>query len=177
MARRPDPYSRDAGKFVSPLQFSSSLCTSAWLNTTGTRRFGFARTTLSSQGSSCCNTSLYRNRMACRAWFWVDGETFRFTARCVRNNGRSTILFLAKNLRSASHRRTNLDSMGVTDRIQADFNLGPILPRTPDPVLLAASVTTRAIDPSNRTARVKGSDRPAGTVPVCENLGATSEAE
>jgi hypothetical protein len=45
----------------------------------------FARTTPSSQGRSISSTSLYRNRRALSAWFWVEAATCPSTARDVRN--------------------------------------------------------------------------------------------
>ncbi len=84
MRRIPVPYSSDATSQFVPSSWSSRSRTSRCVNITGRRREALALTTSSSQGSSCCSTSLYRNRMAALAWFWVDADTLRSTARWVR---------------------------------------------------------------------------------------------
>ena len=81
MIRRPLPYSRLAISHIVPSMRVSTARTSSRVSTTG-RRFGtFACVTLSSQGNSTCNTSLYRNNSALLAWFCVEAETVRATAK------------------------------------------------------------------------------------------------
>ena len=64
---------------------NSKARTSVAVNTTG-RRLGFlACTTSSSQGKSTPSTCLYKYRIAALAWFWVDADTWRCTAKCVKN--------------------------------------------------------------------------------------------